>query len=141
VLVLAIAVALMVWAARRRPDVGSFGVAVTCAVLVTPSLFHHYLSILVLPMLLSLASGTGGGWVAAGYLAMWGGQQAALGPAAALLDRVLPWLGALAVVVSSLRHHAAADRAADASSTGVDVHETGSSSDDRRAAGAPRGHS
>ena len=112
-LVLTLAVAVIVWSVRRGSEAASFGVAVTCAVLVTPSLFHHYLSILVLPMLLSLASGAGRGWLAAGYLAMWGGQQAADELVAALLNRVRPSFGALAVVIASTRRAPSGDPAPD----------------------------
>ena len=60
-----------------------------------PALYHHYLAILVLPLLLALRWAPPWGWVAVAYLAMFGGEQAALGEASWVVNRLLPTLGAL----------------------------------------------
>jgi hypothetical protein len=99
VLVLAVAVIVVVWAARRLSTPAGYGIAVSLAVLVAPAVFHHYLAILVLPMLLALAAGEPRRWVGVSYFAMWAGQQPALGPLAWLLNRAIPALGAVSVPV------------------------------------------
>lgn len=96
-LVLVAAVAAIAWSARRLVEPASFAVAVSAAVLVAPAVFHHYLAMLILPMLLALRGVERRGWLAAAYLAMWGGQQPALGGLGWLLNRALPALGALLV--------------------------------------------
>ncbi len=53
VVVTIVGVAVVVWAARRRSEAISFGVAVAISVLIAPALYPHYLAILVLPMLLA----------------------------------------------------------------------------------------
>ena len=59
----------IIWSARRQVEPASFGVAVAAATLVAPAVFHHYLAMLVLPMLLALvAASTPTGWVAIAYL-------------------------------------------------------------------------
>ena len=95
--VLAAAVVAIAWSARRFVEPASYAVAVAVAVLVAPAVFHHYLAMLVLPMLLALVATERRGWLAAAYLAMWGGQQPALGGLGWLLNRALPALGALLV--------------------------------------------
>ncbi len=96
------AIGAILWSARRQVEAASFGVAVAAATLVAPAVFHHYLAMLVLPMLLALAAATPTGWVAVAYLFMWGGQQPALGGLSWILNRVLPALGALLVPVGLL---------------------------------------
>jgi hypothetical protein len=96
-IVIAVAVVATAWAARRLGEPASYAVAVAAATLMAPSVFHHYLSILVLPLLLGLVASKRRGWIAVAYLAMWGGQQPALGALGWLLNRVLPAAGALLV--------------------------------------------
>ncbi len=102
IVVLVVAVVAILWSARRQVEAASFGVAVAAATLVAPAVFHHYLAMLVLPMLLALAASTPAGWIALAYLGMWGGQQPALGGLSWILNRVLPALGALLVPVGLL---------------------------------------
>jgi alpha-1,2-mannosyltransferase len=102
ILVLLAAVAGVVWSARRQVETASFGVAVAAATLVAPAVFHHYLAMLVLPMLLALAASTPTGWVALAYLGMWGGQQPALGGLSWVINRAMPAIGALLVPVGLL---------------------------------------
>jgi hypothetical protein len=102
-IVVAVAVGATAWAARRLTEPAGFAVAVAAATLMAPSVFHHYLSILVLPLLLALVASRRRGWIAVAYLTMWGGQQPALGALGWLLDRVLPAAGALLVPAGLLR--------------------------------------
>jgi hypothetical protein len=92
----------IVWAARRRIDRASYGVAVAGAVLVAPGVFHHYLVVLILPMLLALVAASPVAWVAVAYLAMWGGTQPALGGLAWIVNRAMPTIGAVLVPVGLL---------------------------------------
>ena len=100
--VLGAALAAIAWTARRLVEPASYAVAVAAAVLVAPAVFHHYLAMLVLPMLLALAATERRGWLTLAYFAMWGGQQPALGGLGWLLNRALPALGALLVPVGLL---------------------------------------
>lgn len=97
VAVLVVAVAAIAWSARRRVEPASYGVAIAAATLVAPGVFHHYLVMLLLPMMLALAVAPPTFWVVIAYLCMWGGTQPALGGAAWILNRALPTLGALLV--------------------------------------------
>jgi alpha-1,2-mannosyltransferase len=122
--------ALLAWVAWRpsglaaRParagEVGtalSFAVAVTISVLIAPNVFHHYLSIFVLPMLLGIGGGIRFRWLVLAYLLMSGGQQPGLGELAWVVNRVLPTAGALALVaglVLAWRGAAPVTRAAEA---------------------------
>ena len=99
-LVTAGAIVVVAWAARSRSPAASFGLAVLASVLVAPALYHHYLAILVLPLILGLASGAPLALIAAGYLLTWGGEQAALGEWAWVVLRLLPTLGCVAVGVA-----------------------------------------
>jgi hypothetical protein len=110
VIVVAVAIAVTAWASRRLTAPASFAIAVSAATLMAPSVFHHYLSMLVLPLLLALVASTRRGWIAVAYLAMWGGQQPALGALGWLLNRALPAAGALLVPSSLLRWGHRSDR-------------------------------
>jgi alpha-1,2-mannosyltransferase len=72
-LVTALGLGLLVVATRMRPPSVSFALAVTVSVLVAPTVFHHYLAVLVLPLLLAAGAGISWRWIAASYLLMWGG--------------------------------------------------------------------
>ncbi len=85
---------------RHSPTSRSFALAVTIAVLIAPALYHHYLALLVLPMLLALGAGVPLRWLAAAYFLMWGGQQTALGDLAWVVNRAMPTLGALVLLAS-----------------------------------------
>lgn len=78
----------------------SFAVAVTVSVLIAPALYHHYLAVLVLPLVLGLASDVPLVLLAASYLLMWGGEQGALGDLAWLVNRALPTAGALLLLLA-----------------------------------------
>jgi alpha-1,2-mannosyltransferase len=116
-----VGLALVAWAALRMAAPRSFAVAVAVSVLVAPAVYHHYLALFVLPLILALGAGVSVPVVAASYLLMWGGSQRALGPIAWILNRALPSAGALVLLAGLLlgrRRREAADaagqRAADA---------------------------
>jgi hypothetical protein len=73
---------------------------VVVGVLVAPAVYHHYLALLVLPMLLALGAGVPLRWIAVAYFLMWGGQQTALGELAWIVNRALPTLGALVLLAA-----------------------------------------
>src|SRR5262245_1082881 len=87
------------WAVRARSEPVSFGVAVAASVLIAPALYQHYLAIFVLPLLLALRWAPPVWAVALCYLAMFGGEQAALGSATWVVNRLLPTAGAIGLVV------------------------------------------
>ena len=97
--VIAACLASAVWASRRESEPVSYAVAVVASVLIAPALYHHYLAIFVLPLLLALRWAPPWIWVAVAYLLMFGGEQAAFGDAAWLINRVLPTLGAVGLLV------------------------------------------
>jgi alpha-1,2-mannosyltransferase len=111
VLVTVAGLAIVAWAVvdRRLPSATSFAVAVTVSVLIAPALYQHYLAILVLPLVLALGAGVGLGWLAAAYFLMWGGQQAAFGDLAWIVNRGMPTVGALLLLVALVWRPAAAD--------------------------------
>lgn len=103
--ILAAGVGLVVYAARARPPVVGYAMAVTVSVLIAPAVFHHYLSVLVLPLLLALSAGVRPVLVAVVYFLLWGGQQPALGDWAWALSRVPQTIGwaALLIVLATVR--------------------------------------
>jgi hypothetical protein len=101
-LVSLIGIALVVYAARRGPAAIGFAIAVTASVLVAPSVFHHYLTVLILPLLLGISAGVPVRWIVLVYFLLWGGQQAAFGEWAWVLSRVPQTLGWLVLVFALL---------------------------------------
>ena len=93
---------------RHSPTTRSFAIAVTVAVLIAPALYHHYLALLVLPMLLALGAGVPLKRIALSYFLMWGGTQPALGDLAWVVNRVMPTLGALVLLAAPLVSRAGA---------------------------------
>jgi hypothetical protein len=93
---------------RHSPTTRSFAIAVTVAVLIAPALYHHYLALLVLPMLLALGAGVPLKWIALSYFLMWGGTQTALGDLAWVVNRAMPTLGALGLLAAPLVSRAGA---------------------------------
>lgn len=85
---------------RHSPTSRSFAIAVTVAVLIAPALYHHYLALLVLPTLLALGAGVPLRWIALSYFLMWGGEQAAFGDLAWVVNRAMPTLGALVLLAA-----------------------------------------
>jgi len=103
VAVTAVGLGLLVWSARRQSAALSFGVAVMVSVLVAPAVYHHYLALTVLPFLLALAHRVARPWLVATYLLLFGGDQPGLGAAAWIVNRLLPTLGALALLGGLVR--------------------------------------
>jgi hypothetical protein len=107
-LVLAAALIAVVWSASRLDERASYGIAVGVSVLAAPSVFQHYLAIMVLPLLLGLSVTRDRPPAArlalgASYLAMWPGQQPLLGAWSWVLNRALPTLGGLGVPATLAR--------------------------------------
>jgi alpha-1,2-mannosyltransferase len=102
-LVLAIGTVAVVWIGRNRDLRIGFAAVVCVSVLVAPSVFHHYLTMLVLPLLLALGAGVPLRVVGLSYVLMFGGQQAALGEWSWVLSRVPQTLGYALLVVTLLR--------------------------------------
>lgn len=98
-LVTAVGIAVVIWAARRRSAPISFAVTVVVSVLIGPSLFPHYLAMLVLPMLLAIRYAPPMGWVGLVWLSALGGGAEVFGDATWIVNRAIPTLGALALVV------------------------------------------
>ena len=95
----AIGAAILIWAARKLDSRRSFAIAVTISVLVAPAVYHHYLALLVLPLILGLSAEVPLKWLAAAYFLMWGGQQLALGDLAWLVNRGMPTAGAVVLLL------------------------------------------
>jgi hypothetical protein len=127
-LVMALGVAVAAWAALRddgRVPARSYAVAVVVAVLIAPNVFHHYLAIFVVPMLLALSIGVRFRWIALAYLLMAGGQQPALGDLAWVVNRAMPTLGALVLLGALAFGRATRERAAPVASPATPAHAPG----------------
>ena len=112
IVVTAIGVAVIAWSAwmlrqtklnltfdqTQAAKARSFAIAVTVSVLIAPALYHHYLALLVLPLMLALGAGVPLRYLAVAYFLMWGGQQDALGDASWIVNRLLPTVGALVLL-------------------------------------------
>ena len=94
--------AVLAWAVARRSEPASYAVAVAVSILIAPALYQHYLALMVLPMLLALRFAPPLAWVAVAFVLLSGGEQEALGDLVWIINRLLPTLGALLVVVGLL---------------------------------------
>jgi alpha-1,2-mannosyltransferase len=115
ILVVVAMLAAVVWASRKRSEPVSYAVAVTASVLIAPALYHHYLAIFVLPLLLAFRWAPPIWAVAVVYLAMFGGEQSALGSSVWIVNRLLPTLGAVGLMVLLLVRGAPLDDPGDSS--------------------------
>jgi hypothetical protein len=109
--------AIIVWSARslretkltlsfdetQAAKARSFAIAVTVSVLIAPALYHHYLALLVLPLILGLGARVPLPYLAAAYFLMWGGQQDALGDLSWVVNRAMPTIGALVLLLGLIR--------------------------------------
>jgi hypothetical protein len=116
IVVTAIGLAIIVWSAwtlrqtklnltfdqTQAAQARSFAIAVTVSVLIAPALYHHYLALLVLPLLLALGAGVPLRYLAVAYFLMWGGEQTAFGDLSWIVNRGLPTAGALVLLGSLL---------------------------------------
>jgi hypothetical protein len=100
--VLTTAVTLLVYAALRRTEPVSFGVAVALSILSAPALYHHYLAIMILPLLIGLRHTTSVAWVFVAFILMSVGGQSLEGSGMWIGSRALPTFGALLVVAGLL---------------------------------------
>ena len=112
VVVAVVGLGAVAWAARNRSEPVSFAVAVTASILIAPALYHHYLAVLILPLLLAARWAPPWGWLAVAYLAMFGGDQAALGDVGWVINRLLPTVGAVLLLIGLLRQGARAPASA-----------------------------
>jgi alpha-1,2-mannosyltransferase len=105
-LVMAVGVAILAWSAwrdgRSAAPALSFATAVVVSVLIAPNVFHHYLAIFVLPMLLALAAGVPLRWLVVPYVLMSAGRQPALGDLAWIVNRAFPTVGAVVLLAGLL---------------------------------------
>lgn len=103
-------IAVILGTARRLPEASSFAIAVSVSVLIAPAVYHHYLAIFVLPLLIAVRYAPPIAWVGVAYLLMSGGEQDALGDGAWVTNRLLPTLGAILVVTGlAVRHRGASN--------------------------------
>ena len=97
--------ALLAWSAARTPSPArSFAAAVAISVLIAPALYHHYLALLVLPLLLGLGAGVPLRYLGVAYFLMWGGDQPAFGDLAWVVNRALPTAGAMILLAALVVH-------------------------------------
>ena len=99
IVVTSVGLAILGWATLRLEATRSFAIAVMVSVLVAPAVYHHYLALLVLPLILGLSAGVPLRWLAAAYFLMWGGQQVALGDLAWVVNRGMPTAGAVVLLI------------------------------------------
>ncbi len=99
VAVTAVIVLAVAWAARRRDDGAGFALAVVGSIAIAPALYHHYLAILVLPLLLAVAHIRRPILLVVPYLAMFAGDQPGLGEAAWIVNRAIPSIGLVVLLV------------------------------------------
>ena len=90
--------AVVVAAAQRLDTRSGYAVSVLVAVLVTPILWTHYVTVAALPLLLALAGGVPLWIVGASYVFLSGGNQTARGDVGAVLLRLMPLLGMLVLL-------------------------------------------
>jgi alpha-1,2-mannosyltransferase len=100
--VLTTAAILLIFATFRRTEPVSYAVAVALSILSAPALYHHYLAIMILPLLIGLRHTTNVAWVFLAFILMSVGGQSIEGDAMWLGSRVFPTLGALLVVAGLL---------------------------------------
>jgi Glycosyltransferase family 87 len=115
VVVTVLGVAIVAWSALRQSARTSFAVAVLASVLITPALWSHYLSMIVLPLLVALGSGVSLLVLGLDYVFLSAEAQDALGPYAWILARAVPTIGELLLLVVLLmigRRRTATERVA-----------------------------
>jgi alpha-1,2-mannosyltransferase len=93
---------VLVYGSMRRTGPVSYGIAVALSVLAAPGLYHHYLSIMILPLLIGLRHTTNVAWVFVAFILMSVGGHSIEGDAMWLGSRAFPTLGAVLVVAGLL---------------------------------------
>jgi alpha-1,2-mannosyltransferase len=101
-IVTVVGLGILAWGAMgaRLSAARSFAIAVTLSILIAPAMYHHYLALLVLPLILGLTSGVSFRWIVLSYFLMWGGEQSALGDVSWIVNRAFPTAGALVLLVA-----------------------------------------
>jgi alpha-1,2-mannosyltransferase len=107
VLVTGVGAAIVAWSARRQPAALSYAVAVLVSVLITPALWSHYLSMILLPLGLALGGGVSALAIGLDYLLLSSQQQDALGDLAWITARLAPTIGELLLLGLLLRQRSA----------------------------------
>ena len=95
VVVTLVGLAVVLWAARYLDARRGFALTVAVAVLVTPALWSHYLTVLLVPLVLALSAGVSIAWLAVVYVLLSAQKQAGLGDYAWVTIRAMPTAGAL----------------------------------------------
>jgi len=95
ILVTAAGLGIVAWSARYNDTRSSFAVTVLVSVIITPALWSHYLSIIVVPLLLALSGGVSLVLLGIDYVLLSAGYQPALGDLGWITTRGMPTLGAL----------------------------------------------
>jgi len=91
-------VAVVAWSVRHTATPISFAIAAWVSVLIAPAVYHHYLALAVLPLMLGFIHGSPRWLLLASYLLMFGGDQPLLGDFAWVVNRALPSLGMVALL-------------------------------------------
>jgi alpha-1,2-mannosyltransferase len=99
-LVTAAGLVTIAWAAHLSDSRRGYALAVLAALLMTPILWSHYLTVAVLPLLLGLAAGLPLALVGLVYLLLSTGNQSALGGTGFVFARAAPLLGLLMLAVA-----------------------------------------
>ena len=94
---------VLAWSALRLRASLSFAVAVWVSVLIAPAVYHHYLALATLPLLLGYLHGASRLGLLAAYLLMFGGEQPLLGNLDWLTNRALPSVGAVTLLIALIR--------------------------------------
>ncbi|HEX8025064.1 MAG TPA: hypothetical protein VF484_02560, partial [Candidatus Limnocylindrales bacterium] len=100
-------VGIVAWSARRQPAARSYAVAVLVSVLITPALWSHYLSMILLPLGMALGGGVSALAIGLVYVLLSSQQQDALGDLAWITARLAPTIGELLLLWLLLRGRAA----------------------------------
>jgi alpha-1,2-mannosyltransferase len=102
VVVTVLGLAIVWWATVNRSQVVSYAVAVTVSVLIAPALYHHYLAVLVIPLLLGIRHSSNAAWIVVAFLLLSMGHQPILGDASWITGRLVPTAGALLTLAGLL---------------------------------------
>jgi alpha-1,2-mannosyltransferase len=103
VVVTVLGLVLVVWTSVRRPPAISFATTVLISVLIAPSMWHHYLTIAVVPMILGLGAGVSPISVGVTYLLLSGSQSIGLGDFGWITKRAFPLAGMAMLLFGLLR--------------------------------------
>jgi len=103
IIVTTLGVGIVLWSSRRQQLAISFATTVLVSVLIAPIMWHHYLAIALVPMLIGLGAGVSPRWIAASYLFLSAGQPIGFGDYSWIVRRGFPTAGALTLLIGLLR--------------------------------------